>query len=204
MVSWCQNVCYDVKKFVMKSKTRHDVKKSKICKTKLSLSQKHFMTSKNSLWCQKDVMTSISLSWCQNISWRQIVRYDIKKFVMMSTTFYDDKKLVIASTKGLSWRQKFVMTSKVCHEVKNCYDVNDIKNVSWRKEHTMALQSSSWLQKVRHDVQSMSNLPWRQNVRHDVKRCCIRYDIWLHQKFVMMSWTRHDVKTLVITLKNIS
>ena len=98
-VSWCQNVCYDVKKFVMKSKTFHDV-------------NTFVMTS-------KDVMTSISSSWCQSISWRQIVRYDIKKFIMMSKT--------CCLSKNVSWRKEHTMTlklkssswrQKVCHASK--------------------------------------------------------------------------------------
>ena len=150
-VSWCQNVCYDVKKFVMKSKHVLTWKSKKYVNI-LWWSQKHFMTSKYSLWRQKDVMTSIRSSWCQNISWRQIVRYDIKKVCHdVKNMLWWHKvrhclKMFIMTRHDV---KRFVMTSKVCHEVKGChevkicYDVNDIKNVSWRKENIMTLKSSS-------------------------------------------------------------
>ena len=84
--SLCQEVCHDVKSFVitskirqmfvMKSKIRHDVKK-------------FVMTSKN-----HDVMTK--------------TRHDIKKSVITSKTYHDVKKFVI--------RQKHVETSKFWHQ----------------------------------------------------------------------------------------
>ena len=158
--------------FVMKSKTFHDVKicvmTSKRCHdfNTFGMMSKHIITSKSSV---------------KNMLWWRKVRHCFNMFIMKR---HDVKR--------------FIMTSKVCHEVKSChevkicYDVKDIKNVSWRKEHTTTLKRSSWRAKVRHGVESMS---YRQTF-HDVKTFAmmskgVAYVMtsksWLHQEFVMMS-----------------
>ena len=83
-----QNICHDIKSFVMtskirqiKSKIRHDVKT-------------FVMTSKHSSWLQK-----------------------VKKFVMISKTRHDVKKIVMTS-KTCHDVNKLVITSKTRHDVK--------------------------------------------------------------------------------------
>ena len=143
------------------------------------------MTSKSSLWHQK-------------------VRHDVKNMLWWQQVRHCFKT-IHHNVHDTSWRQKFAMKSKVCHEVKSChgvkicYDVNDIKHVSWRKEHTMTLTKFVMRSKMRHGVQkyvmskpSMTSKrsPWCQKVLHT---------LW-HQNlgYIKISY---DVKTFVITLQ---
>ena len=180
-LSWSQKVCHEVNNTSWREKSKY-VKKSQ-----------------NALWRQKEVMTSIRSSLCQ-----KHIMTSKSSLVMVSKTCYDDKEFVFSS-KISSWH---VMTSKVCHEVKSlswsqklswskkiCYDVNAIKNVSWRKEHTMTLKSS-W----RHDVQKyvmpkpsithdVQNISWRQKVRQKYvrtsERSCLIASIIINIRYTL-------------------
>ena len=137
------------------------------------------MTSKNWLH-QNFVMMSKHIMMSKSSLWHQKCRHHVKNMLWWQKVHCFKMIIMIRhDVKSLSWRQKFVMKSKVCHEIKICYYVNDVKKFVMTS-------------KVLHGVQSMScrqNLPWRQNVRHDVKRCCICYDI----KKLVTSKIRHDV-----------
>ena len=69
---WCQQICHDVKKYVMTSKNRHDVKK--------------FVNVKNNHNVKVFAMTSQMRHDVKNTSWRQKVdnENDVKKFVKTS------------------------------------------------------------------------------------------------------------------------
>ena len=116
---------HDVKKFVMKSKTYHDAKKL----------VKHVMTLKRSTW-----------PW-----WRQKVHHDVKKFIMTSKI-----------------PERYVMTSK----------------------------TSSWHQKVCHDIKGML---WRQKLHNDVKnfQSYLKCQILLLFAFVLnIFWHQFDISTM--------
>ena len=121
------------------------------------------------------VMTSKSASWShevrhdvKNTSWRQIVHYICRH-----------------NNQNTSWRQKYVMTSKLHHQV----------------------NYTSWDQKVRHDV---TNTSWHQKYRHDVKntsrsqRVChdVEQIVMTSKSFLVMSRIHHDVKKFVMISKS--
>ena len=143
------------------------------------------MKSKSLSWSQQHVMTwkvKNMSKFChevKHISWRHKVRYDIKRFVMVSNTCYDDKKFVIAS-KNSSWH---VMTSKVCEKD---------KNMSWSQKHFMKSQNALWRQK---DVMTSSSLVMVSKTCYDDKKSVfgsinsswqVKSLSW-SQKFVMKS-----------------
>ena len=141
--------------------------------------QKRILTLKGSSWCQKHVMTSQSVSWHQkyfmtpNKIWRCVRntschhKYDVKEFVIASKTCHDIKntswrqKMSKSASKGSLWCQKYVMTSKIRHEIKKfiknmswCQKVHEVTNMSWmskdmpwRQEHVMTSKCSSWRQR---------------------------------------------------------
>ena len=156
------------------------------------------MKSKSLSWSQQHVMTwkvKNMSKFChevKHISWRHKVRYDIKRFVMVSKTCYDDKKFVISS-KNSSWHvmtcqklwkwQKYVMKSKTFHEVtKRRHDFNKVVMMSKSslvmllkicyddKKFVFASKNSSWhimTSKVCHEVKSLSwsqKLSWSQSM----------------------------------------
>ena len=160
-VSWRQRVCYDVK-------ICHDVKKIAMMSINTSYDrQKYVIISNFKKWsCQ-------NMSWCVKVchkvkhtSGRQNVHHDIKKcFMVRRAWWFSRLKLFPFShivSHDTSWHQKYVMASKICH---------DIKNMLWRQK-VHEIKNTLWPQKVRNNVK---NLPWRQKVRHDVKK--VRHDI---------------------------
>ena len=98
--SWRQKVCHDDKKFVMMSKTFHDVKRFVI-------------TLKSSSWCQKVCHDVKRLSWSKNIPWYQWHQKHI--FILLCSR--NDAKNVM-TIKSWSWHQKYVITPKIRHYVK--------------------------------------------------------------------------------------
>ena len=87
----------------------------------------------------------------KSLSWRQNVRYDVKKFIMTLKTLHDVKHFVITSKTrhGVNW---FVMVLN----------------------HVMTSRSASWRQRVRHDVKTrhdVKNTSCHQKVCHYIKKC---------------------------------
>ena len=131
---WSQWVCHNVKKFVMTSKTRHDIKRfvvtnkswrQKVCHDVKNTTLKYIMMSNTRHDVKKFVM--------------KLKTHDVKNFVMMSKIHHDVKKFVIMS-KTLHDAKKFFMTSKI-------HKKNDVRNTS-------CCQKCSCHQKVSHDVKS--------------------------------------------------
>ena len=91
--SWRQQVCHDVKSYVIASKLHHDVKNTSVRTESKSWSQSYIIMS----WRQKVHNFVKNTSWCQCSSWRQKVRHDINKYIMM---------LKVMEVKVMSWRQK--------------------------------------------------------------------------------------------------
>ena len=163
--SWCQDVCHEVKTFVMKSTTRHDVISQKYVNI-LSWSQTHFMTSQSSLWHQ-NVHHGV-----KNMLWWQNVRHCFKKFItnmswsqkhfMKSQNALWRQNDVMTSIRS-SWCKKHIMMSKssLVMVSKTCYD---------DKKFVFASKNSSWhvmTSKVCHEVRSLSwsqKLSWSKNM----------------------------------------
>ena len=125
-----------------------------------------------------------------------------KKFVIMAKVHQE--------FKNMSY-QKFVVTSKICHDVQKvvfCHDVkkivimskthNDVKVTSWRqnvfhhnvkkyvKKFVMTLKG---LSEIHHYRDYVKNMSWCQKVCHDVKTV-----------FFFLSY---DIKTICHNVKNI-
>ena len=186
--SWCQSVCYDIKRFIITSKSlsllqnvRHNIKKHhniKKCMTQSS-SWRHQVCHdiKNRPWLQRVCHNAKRLSWSQNTSWRQTFCHEVK-------TYHNITKCVIISKSHLhyilfpKYWQKYVITTKVRHNVVR----QDVKSVSCRQK-----------------------IPWHQNVCHDVNKCNIIQKVSHDVKNTSMtSKTRHDIKRFVIIYDNVN
>ena len=175
--SWCQDVCHEVKMFVMKSTTRHDVKSQKYVKI-LSWSQTHFMTSQSSLWHQKVRHGVKNMLWWQKVRhcFKKFImtRHDVKslwkrqKYVMKSKTFHEVTKCVMTSKRRHDFNN-VVMMSKTYHDVKK-FTRHGVKNMLWWQKVRLCFKKSSWhvmTSKVCHEVKSLSwsqKLSWSQNM----------------------------------------
>ena len=127
-------------------------------------------------------MASKITSWCQCSSWRQKVRHDINKYIMM---------LKVMEVKVMSWRQKVryhvkkyvIMSKSTLSHQKVRYHIK--KYVITSKSMLCVCQSYVMTSKVCHDVKKYSYIitsKVRQKVHYDVK------------KFVMTSMLHQDVK----------
>ena len=160
--SWCQKYRHDVKNTSRSQRVCHDV-------------EQIVMTSKSFLVISR-------------------IRYDVKTFVMMSKSAFTKAHRAVknksirqifsswrqtvhytdTTTKNTSWRQKYVITSKLHHEVKIRYGVkkfvmtSQISSLCQKYVIIMTSQISSWCQKFVMKTKSSS---WRQKVRHEVTKC---------------------------------
>ena len=144
-LSRCQNICHYVNN-PSRHQIRHDV-----------------MTSKSSSWRQKvchginKVCYNVIIHGAKSLSWRQKVRHRVKN-------------TSCRLTRSLSWRQKYVMTSK-----------------SSNQKYAMMPKSSSWPENTLW-FQKLKNTQWRQKGRHDVKK--VRHDVKICHD---VKKARHDI-----------
>ena len=116
-----KNISRHQKILIMKSKISHDFNMF-VMMSKIS----HYDVKITS-WCQIDRHDVKNPSWCQNKSQSssrcQKVLQNVNKCVMTSKIRHDVKRFVRTkifrevkkSTKGTSWRQQYVMMSRICH-----------------------------------------------------------------------------------------
>ena len=119
-------------------------------------------------------MASKITSWCQCSSWRQKVRHDINKYIMM---------LKVMEVKVMSWRQKVVCVKVTSGHV-NKYVMTSKSTLSCQKVCRVC-QSYVMTSKVCHDIKKYSYIitsKVHQKVRYDVK------------EYVMTSRLHQDVK----------
>ena len=168
--SWCQKISSRHQKKVMTAKTSSWQQKT--CHD----SKNFIMTSKCSSWCQKPVKTSKTSSWRQKVtlkihdyvkitSWRKKNIFMTSKKVMPAKKVMPSKNLswcqkICHDVISMLWRQKHVVMSKTCCDIKTCCDV---KNMLWSQKHVTS--------KTCCDVK---NMLWRQ--KHVVIASKIRQD----------------------------
>ena len=147
--SWRQKVCHDDKKFVMMSKTFHDVKRFVI-------------TLKSSSWCQKVCHDVKRLSWS-------------KKYTMMPMTSKTHFHIILFMKwcKKCHEDKKLVMTSKIRHHAKNTSLRQ--KSSPWR-QNVHDVKKTPWWQHVRHYFKRFVMTSRR---RHYVKKCVMTSKVLL-------------------------
>ena len=189
------------------------------------------MTPKSTPWSQNYDNASKSMSSRTNsTSSHKKVRHVLQSYIMTSKVCHDVKKYIKTSklhydvkgvSKSMSWRQKYVMTSKYVtpkrrHEIekfvkhvmtaKTRYDYKQFamtpKNTYWIQNYVNVSKNMSSHQKVRQKVRHVRHQKFvmmfksisRRHIYIMTSKVCQNVR---HEKFVMTSKTRHNVKKLV-------